>query len=148
MEKSAGAIVWYKNKKTKIIEYLLLHYPSLDNTRQGHWDFPKGHVEKGETEIEAATREVAEETGIHELRFLPKFKERIRYFYAREGKKISKEVIFYLAESRAKKVEISFEHVGFAWLPFDKAIEQVTYKNAKEVLQKARQFLTTHQMFF
>lgn len=51
-EKSAGAVI-INDKKV-----LLLHYSS------GHWDFPKGHIEKGETELETAKREVKEETGL------------------------------------------------------------------------------------
>ena len=53
LEKSAGAIIFRKNKK---IKYLLLHYPSASKTQaKDYWDFPKGHIEKGET-IEQTVR--------------------------------------------------------------------------------------------
>ena len=33
----------------KQIEYLLLLYPSLSKKNKTYWDFPKGHIEEGET---------------------------------------------------------------------------------------------------
>lgn len=148
MERSAGAVIFYKAKKGTI-EYLLLHYPKLvaDKAKKrkipGHWDFPKGHIEEGESEIETVSREVAEETGIHTLSVMPEFRETIRYFFQKEGKKVFKEVVFYLAQVKSKKVTLSFEHLGFTWLPFEKALDAITYKNAKIILQKAHLFLTS-----
>ena len=56
-EKSCGAIVYRKyHGNTEIL--LIKHINS------GHWSFPKGHVEEGETEEETAKREIMEETGI------------------------------------------------------------------------------------
>lgn len=138
IEKSAGAVIFYKNKE---IEYLLLHYPGSANKTKDYWDFPKGHIEKGETEIETVKREVFEETGLKDIEIIPGFKTSIKYFFQKEGKKIFKIVVFYLAKANTKEVKISFEHIGFIWLPFDKAVEVVTYKNAKEVLKKAHNFL-------
>ncbi len=132
-EKSAGAIIFRKEAESR--KFLLLHY------EEGHWDFPKGHVEKNETETETAKREIKEETGIKELKFLPKFKETISYYYKREGKLYRKEVVFFLAETGEAKIKISKEHIGFEWLEFDKALEKLTFKNAKELLKKAKDFL-------
>ncbi|MEW6722749.1 MAG: NUDIX domain-containing protein, partial [Candidatus Micrarchaeota archaeon] len=50
-EKSCGIILFREGEKRL---YLLLHY------EEGHWDFPKGHVEAGESEHEAASREAVE----------------------------------------------------------------------------------------
>ncbi len=36
----------------------------------GFWGFPKGHVEGDETLLEAARREIAEETGLYEITFI------------------------------------------------------------------------------
>ncbi|MBS3101866.1 NUDIX domain-containing protein [Candidatus Woesearchaeota archaeon] len=132
-EKSAGAVVFIAEKDG--IKYLLLHYEA------GHWDFPKGHVEKNETAEEAAKREVKEETGIEKIEILPKFKEKIHYFYKLEGALKSKEVVFFLAKTGQKEVNISFEHIGFAWLTYDEALERLTYKTAKDILKKANGFL-------
>ena len=140
-EKSAGAIVFYQ-EKNKEPEYLLLHYPGSTKKAKDYWDFPKGHIEKGEKEIETAKREVAEETGLKEIEMIPGFRAFIKYFFQKENKKIFKTVVFYLARSRSKKVILSSEHIGFLWLPFREAIQKVTYQNAKEVLKKAHQFLS------
>ena len=138
-EKSAGAIIFRKEKGN--IYYLLLHYPSSSKADRDYWDFPKGHIEKGEKEIETAKREVKEETGIDDLKFVEGFKEWFRYFFKFKGETIFKIVTFYLAETKTKKIKLSFEHIGYKWLKYEKAIEQLTFDNAKEVLKKANQFL-------
>lgn len=135
-EKSAGAIV-YRKKKEPI--YLLLHY------EMGHWDFPKGKIESGEKGLETVKREIQEETGIKDVEILKDFKEKIQYYYKLKDEIISKEVVFYLAKTDAEKVNLSFEHIGFIWLPYEKAIGKLTFKNAKEILKKANDFLTTHK---
>jgi len=145
MEHSAGAIIFYEDKKTGMIEYLLLQYPKVsrgEKTRiPNHWDFPKGHIEKGENEIQTVSREVKEETGLAPITIIPAFKERVSYFFFRDGKRIFKEVIFYLAQAKIKKVQLSFEHLDFTWLPFEKALVKVTHKNTKDILRKANEFL-------
>lgn len=140
VEKSAGAVIFYKPKKEEP-QYLLLHYPGSTKNAKDYWDFPKGHIEKGETEIETVKREVKEETNIENIQIIPGFKTSIKYFFQKEGKRIFKIVTFYLAQSSTKEVKISSEHIGYVWLPFNEAIEKVTYKNAKGVLKKAHQFL-------
>ena len=133
-EKSAGAVIF--RKEHGAAKYLLLHYES------GHWDFVKGNVEHGEDELETVKREAREETEIDDLRILPGFRETISYFYRRKGDTISKEVVFYLAETKKENVRISHEHVGFEWLGFKDAYEKITYDNSKNVLGKANSFLS------
>ncbi|PIR72319.1 MAG: diadenosine tetraphosphate hydrolase [Candidatus Nealsonbacteria bacterium CG10_big_fil_rev_8_21_14_0_10_36_24] len=139
-ETSAGAIIF--RKEDSVIYYLLLHYKS------GHWDFPKGHIEEGEKEEDTVKREVAEETGIKNIKIIEGFKERIKYFFrenynSKENKEkgrkewIFKTVTFYLAQTQTKEVKISFEHKGFKWLRYEEALKQLTFKNAKEILKKA-----------
>lgn len=141
-EKSAGAIIFRKGGGK--IYYLLLHYES------GHWDFPKGHVEEGENEKTASLREIKEETSIEEIDFIEGFRERITYFFKESYKKkkgplIFKEVIFYLAETKDKEVKISYEHIDFAWLLYDEAFKKITFRNAKEILNKANDFLLEYK---
>src|SRR3989338_1041781 len=135
-ERSAGAIVF---KKGKELIYLLLHY------EMGHWDFPKGKIESGEKDLETVKREIQEETCIKDIEVLKEFKEKIHYYYKFEGELITKTVVFYLAKTDTEKINLSFEHIGFIWLPYEKAIEKLTYKNAKEILKKVNDFLTTHK---
>ncbi len=133
VERSAGAVIF--RKETDVTEYLLLHYQS------GHWDFPKGHIEKEEKEVDTVKREVEEETGLKDLKIIEDLKEQIKYFFKLKGQSIFKTVIFYLAETKTKEVKISWEHIGYKWLPYEEAIEQLTFKNAKDVLKKAHNFL-------
>lgn len=133
-EKSCGAVVFRKDGRRRL--YLLLHY------EEGHWDFPKGHVEPGEGEADTARRETAEETGISDLEFAFGFREPIEYFYRREGKTMHKEVFFFLAETKTAEVRLSYEHTGYEWLPFEEARAKLTFKNARDVLAKAERFLS------
>jgi len=139
IEKSAGAIIFRKENNNFF--YLLLHYPSSAKAPKEYWDFPKGHIEKGEDEIKTVKREVEEETGLKDIKIIEGFREWIKYFFKFEGKTVLKFVTFYLAETKTKDVKISGEHVGYKWLPYEDAIEQLTFKNAKEVLKKANDFL-------
>lgn len=136
-EFSAGLVVFRKEDGSRA--YLLLHYES------GHWDFPKGHIEKAESEEQAAVRECAEETGITDIALVPAFRETIEYFFREGGKIIHKQVVFLLAGTRTKGVKLSFEHIGYEWLPYGKALERLTYDNAKDVLKKAESFLVKHK---
>lgn len=134
-EKSCGVIVFRKDKKTNSILYLILHYS------EGYWDYPKGHVEKGETEEKTFRRELEEETGITKISIINRFKEKIEYSFKHKKDLIIKEVIFYLAKTEEEKIKISHEHIGFKWLKYEDAFQKVTYDNAKNLLQKANAFL-------
>lgn len=148
-EKSVGAVIFYE--KDSIKKYLLLHYQS------GHWDFPKGHIEEGESDIATLKREVKEETGIAGLNVIPGFKKKIRYFY-KAGKdeserrkkerlalNVVKNVVYYIAEAKTDAVKISFEHTGYEWLSYEEALKRITYKNSKEVLEEANEFLLNNR---
>ena len=128
-EKSCGTVVF----RDKL--FLLLHYSA------GHWDFPKGHVEKGETEEQTALRELQEETGITDGKILSGFREPIHYFFTHHNERISKDVIFFVAETKTEAITISNEHQGFAWLPYPEALAKLSFKNSKDILKKAHDFL-------
>lgn len=147
VEKSAGAIVFYRNPDNKI-EYLLLEHPT------GYWGFPKGLIEQGEKIEEAALRECREETGLEELKLMPGFKETVRYFFKvkyvyqvekrgfKMGESVLKFVTYFLAESKNKDVKISFEHEGHEWFGPEEAIEKLKkYKDSQITLKKANEFL-------
>jgi bis(5'-nucleosidyl)-tetraphosphatase len=138
-EHSAGAVIF--RKEAEVIYYLLLEYPGLRHPKP-YWDLPKGHLEPGETEGKTVRREVEEETGITDVAFIKGFRESIKYFFKWEGKTVFKTVAFYLVETQIKEVKISKEHTGFIWLPHKEALAQLSFKNAKNVLQKANDFLS------
>lgn len=132
-EVSAGVIL-FRNRPRR--EYLILDYGS-------HWDFPKGHIESGEDPVVTARRELAEETGIRDARIVPGYMERMRYFYRRAGEQMRKVVIYFLAETASGEVTLSHEHCGYAWVSYEEGIQRLTFKTAKELLEKAHKFLET-----
>jgi 8-oxo-dGTP pyrophosphatase MutT (NUDIX family) len=133
-EKSAG-IVLFRNISNKN-EFLLLNYP------QGHWDFIKGKVEQNETLHETAIRETKEETGISNIKLIDGFKESVEYDFRFKNEDIHKKVIFFLAKTSEKKISLSHEHNDYLWLGYNDALKKTTFKNAKNILSKANEFLS------
>jgi bis(5'-nucleosidyl)-tetraphosphatase len=131
-EKSAGAVVYRDTDAGR--KYLLLQ-------NSGRWDFPKGGVEPGESELQTVMREVEEETGITDLTIVPGFRKVIEYFYRREGKNVHKQVVYLLAATRHETVKISFEHQGFGWFPYHEALQRASYDNSKVTLGEAEKFI-------
>ena len=131
-EVSAGIILF-----NEIVdkEFLLLNYPSK------HWDFVKGKMEKDETPLETALRETKEETGISDVEFIDGFKEEIEYNFYADNQEIHKKVIFFLGKTKTIDIILSHEHLDFIWLDFNSALKKITYKNAKNLLKKSRNFL-------
>lgn len=126
-EKSCGAVIVTRDNKFILIKHLA-----------GHWDFPKGHMEDGESEEQTALREVKEETGL-DIKLIEGFREVIHYNIKEE---INKEVVFFLGEAKDNEVKIQVEEIqDFAILSYDEALDIITYKNNREVLNKANKFL-------
>lgn len=138
-ERSAGAIIYHRRQNK--VKYLLLEY------RQKHWDFPRGHVETGESDEQAARREIREETGLTDLIFTPGFKEKISWFYRikDDQKPRYEEAVYFLAKCREKAVKLSAEHTAFKWLTFAEAVKQLTFINGRDVLKKAHTFLSEYE---
>jgi len=133
-EVSAGAVLHTMDENSEI-KYLILNYSYR------HWDFPKGNIEFGETETETIKREVMEETGIEDIKLIEGFRQQISYKYRKKSKLVNKSVIYYLAETNSNKVMLSFEHINFAWLNFNDALEKLSFDNSKRVLKNAKEFL-------
>ncbi|MBI2184937.1 MAG: NUDIX domain-containing protein [Thaumarchaeota archaeon] len=131
-ERSAGAVLYHDGDR---VEYLLLNYPA------GHWDFPKGNIEKGEDELTTVRREIMEETGIKNIAMEAGFRKVVEYHYRRKEGLVHKKVIFYLAKSPTTKVQLSFEHQGYSWRPVNEALRKVSYDNSRRILSEADRFL-------
>jgi 8-oxo-dGTP pyrophosphatase MutT (NUDIX family) len=108
-----------------------------------NWDFPKGRVEPGESELDAARREVEEETGLAGLEypFGEEFKETLPY----SGNKVAR---YYLARTDAEKIELPVspelgrpEHHEYRWVSFDEA-EGLLPPRLAVVLEWARQTIS------
>jgi len=137
-QKSAG-IVLFRNDSGKN-EFLLLNYP------QGHWDFVKGKIEQNETSHETALRETKEETGITNIEFVDGFEESVEYDFRFKKENIHKKVIFFLAKTNEKNIKLSHEHNDYLWLEYNDALKKTTFENAKNVLTKANEFLSSYYL--
>ena len=134
MDKSCGVVLFNSDK------VLLLRHSSISSRGGGHWDFPKGHIDDGETEIQTALRELEEETGIAHVNVIDGFRDTITYTFSGGQEQIGKEVVFFLATTKESKVTLSHEHIDYSWLDFDSAFSRLTYDNARQVLQNAIEF--------
>lgn len=133
IERSAGVIVFRQAADGR--EYLLLDYGK-------YWEYPKGHVERGETDTQAALRELKEETGIDDVALTDGFAEEIRYFFRPHGRGlVEKSVLFFLGQTQTTTLRLSQEHVGGAFFPFETAVAKVKFASSKAILRKAEQCL-------
>ena len=140
MEKSSGAIIFRREKDS--LYYLLLRYQSQAKKGLDYWGFPKGHVEGRETEKETAKREIEEETGLKDINFLDGFRYLINYRFRKEGAVVLKMVSFFIAETKTKEVEVSFEHIGYQWIKYSQALKDLNFENDKDMFKKAHKFIT------
>jgi bis(5'-nucleosidyl)-tetraphosphatase len=134
-ELSAGIILTKIGYKGNHNEVLLLRHAT------GHWDFPKGNIEFGETEVQAASRELREETGISHFRLLPNFKRTITYYYRRNQRPILKKVTLFLGTTNEKSIVLSDEHVDYSWKYLDQSLCLLKYKNSRISLEYVIKFL-------
>ena len=107
------------------------------------WEFPKGHIEAGETALETAKRETEEETGLEIEEFHPTFKFLSKYFVTMNYKTrkklvypIPKTVTYFMGVAPSKEVKLSFEHSDYSWLTPSEAMKKLS-KNKREVLKAA-----------
>lgn len=147
-ETSAGIVVYRRTNEGP--KFLLLYHGGR------YWNFPKGHLEMikpqngegaavRESPFKAAVRETCEETGIKEadLRFKRGFKVHERYNFNKGKTRVSKTVIFYLAETRDRRVTISDEHEGYGWFKYKDALRLLnTYRENESVIKRAHNFIS------
>lgn len=135
---SAGVILHTTKNNERL--FLLLH------NSQGHWDFPKGRVEHGETMYDAALRELHEEAGLTVQALDPVFKESISYTCIYDGQEYIKEAIFFLAQMPEEvPATLSHEHDDFTWCTLEKAKELLQYKESRDLLTRAKQYLDLYK---
>ncbi len=130
-EKSCGAVIMRKSRDNNI-EVLLV---SMRNG--GHYSFPKGHVERNETELETAAREIWEETKL-KVKFLDGF--RMTTGYSPE-KGVYKDVIYFAATPETYEVQKQEEEIlDIGWFTVENALDTVTFDNDKKILKNALEF--------
>jgi bis(5'-nucleosidyl)-tetraphosphatase len=96
---------------------------------------PKGHLDGDETELQAAVREVREETGV-EAEPLEKLGE-IEYTYERAGRPVDKRVVFYLFDYRDGELSHDQEIEAVHWMPLAEAVHSLTHAGEREMARRA-----------
>ena len=134
-EKSCGALVVRRGQTE--CEILLIKH------RGGHWAFPKGHVEAGETEEQTALREVEEETGLR-VKLDTGYREMVTFSPA---PKVLKDVVYFAATviDGVETPQLS-EVSDVLWVPFSKAERYITFENDRHLFRSMQQYLQTHSL--
>jgi 8-oxo-dGTP pyrophosphatase MutT (NUDIX family) len=96
---------------------------------------PKGHPDGDETEVDAAIREVREETGV-DAEPVERLGE-ISYTYERRGQPVDKRVAFYLLKYRSGELDHDNEIEQVRWMPLEEAARSLTYEGEREMVQRA-----------
>ncbi|MBN2585509.1 NUDIX domain-containing protein [Patescibacteria group bacterium] len=146
-QRSFGVVPIYRDGKE--IKFLLVRH------NVGHWSFPKGHPEAGETEVESALRELREETGITAVELVPDWQASESYqFKGRdrghrpgeasglEGEIINKTVKYFLGWVGEPSVQIlKSELKDYRWVTAQQARKLITFPAARHVLAKVLEYL-------
>lgn len=132
IETSAGGVVVRHTTSEPLVLLICDSY--------GKWGFPKGHVEPGEAPEVAAVREVAEETGLTDLRVIAPL-DAVTWRFQWRGRLVNKTCHFYLMESASEATapQLAEGITECAWHPFERAHELIAYANAREVLRHAQE---------
>lgn len=124
---SAGGIV-VKDGKVLVTQH----------SKHKGWDFPKGHIEAGESQEQAALREVEEETGV-KAEIVEKVGQ-TEYFYYDDGEKAFKTVVFYLMKFLEQgEATTAFEVSGTEWLKPEEVENKLTFKDTKAMWNKVKE---------
>lgn len=120
-EKACGCII-IENGKVLLIQQT-----------KGHWGFPKGHMELGETEIETAKREVKEETNIDVE--INENKRHVMEYFTDKGN--FKQVVLFIARKTSGNEKYQESEIKtMKWMTYEEAINTITYDNARELFKK------------
>ncbi len=130
-EKSCGAVVFRNERRDGNLQrYVLM----IKHTAGGHYSFPKGHVEAGESEKMTAEREVREETAVR-IHINEKFRQPVYY---RPRPNVKKEVVYFLAFTRQTEISPRPGEVEeVAWIPVENAGALLAHDNDRRVLSLA-----------
>ncbi|MCA9396657.1 MAG: NUDIX domain-containing protein [Candidatus Omnitrophica bacterium] len=138
-ERSAG-IIPVRIVESEIRYFLIQHLA-------GHWGFPKGHHEEGESDLEAAVREFKEETGLDDPQILRSHPFEERYVITRDDIAIDKCVKFFLAVAGDGSPSVQKSEIqNCGWFNFEQAFEKITYTESQKVLVDANLYLKMHPL--
>ncbi|MEG4576175.1 NUDIX domain-containing protein [Microcoleus sp. N3A4] len=114
----------------------------------GHWAFPKGHANPGESPAETARREFEEETGISDFEMLdePTFTE--HYSFVKDGEQIEKSVTYFLGFVKSMEVVLQEEEVqNSAWLSVEEAVKRITFDANRQMFGEVKAYLDGRKLY-
>jgi 8-oxo-dGTP diphosphatase len=126
---AAGGVVWRRDPGTGTFEICLVHRPRYDD-----WTLPKGKLNEGEGHVQAAEREVAEETGLR-VRIGRALGE-ARYAKSDRGRVRPKVVRYWAMEAIGGEFTPSDEVDEIAWLVPADAARRLTFDHDRAVLAR------------
>lgn len=133
---SAGGIV-LRQAQDKLSKKPAWEVLVTQHSKHKGWDFPKGHIETGESAQHAAVREVEEETGV-KAEITGKVGA-TEYFYFDSGEKVLKTVVYFLMRYVGEgEATTAFEVSDMVWLPVSEAEEKLTFKDTKKLWEIAK----------
>lgn len=139
IEESAGGVV--VRRIDGVAHALLIRDPYRK------WGLPKGHVERGESMLEAALREVAEETGLTDLRAGPELVTIDWAFGSGEGRIHKFATFFLLYSDEGDPIPDRTEGISECrWVPLTSAPDEVGYENAGEVVKAAQRRVASREV--
>jgi bis(5'-nucleosidyl)-tetraphosphatase len=141
-EKSYGCIAYKRTREGEYVVLMVQHHPG-ENNAEGHWCFPKGHSEEGESEQETALRELEEETGITGAITLDEYADE-EYSFAHNSEQVEKRVRFFFCRvpDEAQVIEQEEEIADHEWLSLEDLEERATYPSSKAVARRAWEVLS------
>ena len=129
--RAAGTVVWRRGPDGRL-ELLLIHRPRYDD-----WSFPKGKLKRGESDEEAALRELDEEAGIR-----GELGEELASTSYRDAKGRKKTVRYWALELPQGAEPIAGDGVDeWRWAEPDEAAEKLTWERDREVLDSFRELV-------
>ncbi len=106
----------------------------------GLFGFPKGHMEKGETEEETALREVSEEVGL-KVTLVPGFRTTDSHHLPQKPGAM-KHITYFLAEAQDTNIRIQKEELASAaFLDYGQAMRKFQFPSSRRILTEAHEFL-------
>lgn len=121
-------------------QYLLVQHHA------GHWAFPKGHAENGETDLQAARRELQEETGISKVILLEDVSLAETYYFRRGDQTVSKKVRYFPGVVKDCAVHIQAAEIkAYRWVNAEGAFNLITFGESRRLLTEAKQYLDEHR---
>ena len=111
-------------------------FVAVITTFKGALALPKGHPDPGESAVDAALREVREETGIETV--LVEKLDDTRYWYVKRGERRFKVVSFFLLRYRSGSVRDHDDEVASAgWIPLEEGPQRLSYPGERDIAQRA-----------